>query len=897
MVGLAVLAILGSCQASYADYGLVQTGTATLSQARYLLAATSVGNYALFGGGHGGGDVGGYANVSNAVDIFNGTTGQWTTATLSEARCYFAATSVGHYALFAGGYRQAWVSDRVDIFNASTGQWTTAALSRARDRLAATSVGNFAIFGGGYEGGATSNRVDIFNASTGQWTTAALSQARGCLAATSVGNYALFGGGFPSTDYSNRVDIFNASTGQWTTAALSQARYALVATSVGNCALFGGGYGSASNRVDIFNGGTGQWTTATLSQTRGWLAASSVGNYALFGGGSAGDGVYCNTVDMFNASTGEWTTATLSQARYALAATSVGNYALFGGGYTGSTYSNTVDIFSLMELPTVTITSPTSTYNAYKGSTVNLVAVGSTTNSGGSIAGVNFYEGASLLGSGVYDGARDTWTYAWDSSGADLGNHNITATATDNFGLTATSSPATVVNIVGAPVVAITSPTSTYTANRGITVSLLAAASTTNPFSSISSVQFFDGAALIGSGTLTGGTATSGTWTYAWNTAGKSTGIHNITAKATDSLGAQATSAPATVVNVVVVPPVVAITLPVKIFGPYTLICGKGTVVNFEATATDSLGYVAGVEFYDGATKLGNAALAGPVWTYAWNTAGETFSVHSITAKATDDAGQSAVSAAATVQIRLPGDGDGNGIVDGMDYQVWQNGYQQSPAGFSRGDYDCNGVIDGLDYNIWQNYYGHYAPYTEDTPTAGVDEAGGVASAAVAAGAGPAPPPTGQAPRLAAMRPGPGAEERETRNAQGGTADFARAALAASAGQDEQQQNRGDAVASLTLVFDSAVQVGAGAVEVSGMATGQDRSFTQAYDAATKSLVLTWAQPLAADVYTVRVVADFVVGAGGGAPLDGEVGDPAAPTLPSGDGVPGGDAVLEFTVE
>jgi len=99
------------------------------------------------------------------------------------------------------------------------------------------------------------------------------------------------------------------------------------------------------------------------------------------------------------------------------------------------------------------------------------------------------------------------------------------------------------------------------------------------------------------------------------------------------------------------------------------------------------------------------------------------------------------------------------------------------------------------------------------------------------------------------------------------------------------------------LVFDSAVQVGAGAVEVSGMATGQDRSFTQAYDAATKSLVLTWAQPLAADVYSIRVVADFVVGAGGGAPLDGEVGDPAAPTLPSGDGVPGGDARLEFTVE
>ena len=102
---------------------------------------------------------------------------------------------------------------------------------------------------------------------------------------------------------------------------------------------------------------------------------------------------------------------------------------------------------------------------------------------------------------------------------------------------------------------------------------------------------------------------------------------------------------------------------------------------------------------------------------------------------------------------------------------------------------------------------------------------------------------------------------------------------------------------SLTLVFDSAVQVGAGAVEVSGLATGGHADYAQAYDAATRTLTLVWTQALAPDVYTVRVVADFVVGSGGGAPLDGEVGDPAAPTLPSGDGVPGGDALLEFTVE
>ena len=46
------------------------------------------------------------------VDIYNSLNDSWTTTTLSQARDYFAATSVGHLALFAGGSGL----DRVDIF-------------------------------------------------------------------------------------------------------------------------------------------------------------------------------------------------------------------------------------------------------------------------------------------------------------------------------------------------------------------------------------------------------------------------------------------------------------------------------------------------------------------------------------------------------------------------------------------------------------------------------------------------------------------------------------------------------------------------------------------------------------------------------------------------------------
>jgi hypothetical protein len=43
-------------------------------------------------------------SYSKAVDLYNSATGSWTTAQLSVARCFLAATSVGNVAFFAGGY-------------------------------------------------------------------------------------------------------------------------------------------------------------------------------------------------------------------------------------------------------------------------------------------------------------------------------------------------------------------------------------------------------------------------------------------------------------------------------------------------------------------------------------------------------------------------------------------------------------------------------------------------------------------------------------------------------------------------------------------------------------------------------------------------------------------------
>jgi hypothetical protein len=44
------------------------------------------------------------AKTSNAVDLYDSSSGQWSTAQLSEARSLLAMTSVGNVAFFAGGY-------------------------------------------------------------------------------------------------------------------------------------------------------------------------------------------------------------------------------------------------------------------------------------------------------------------------------------------------------------------------------------------------------------------------------------------------------------------------------------------------------------------------------------------------------------------------------------------------------------------------------------------------------------------------------------------------------------------------------------------------------------------------------------------------------------------------
>lgn len=324
---------------------LAYYGTITdLSQARGYLAATTVGNYALFGGGYSG-------SYWGKVDAYNTSLTRTTATDFSRTRRQLAATTVGNYALFGGGYNGSAARANVDTYDTSLTKGTATALTHARYNHAATTVGNYALFGGGQsDEGTAMSGVNAYNASLTRTSPTNLLTSVNCLAATTVGDYALFSGGkahngTPKT----KITCYNSSLSQNST-ELSVARYYLAATTVGNYALFAGGSyatdGSATDAVDAYNASLTRTTATTLSQKRCRFSATTVGNYALFGGGNS-NGTLVGTVDVYDTSLTRTTTTDLCVARQDFAATSIGNYALFGGGWNEEkgTYYSTVDAY------------------------------------------------------------------------------------------------------------------------------------------------------------------------------------------------------------------------------------------------------------------------------------------------------------------------------------------------------------------------------------------------------------------------------------------------------------------------------------------------------------------------------------------------------------------------
>lgn len=185
------------------------------------------------------------------------------------------------------------------------------------------------------------------------------------------------------------------------------------------------------------------------------------------------------------------------------------------------------------------------------------------------------------------------------------------------------------------PSVTLTAPAEGASYNLPAVVNLEATAADTD--GTVAKVEFFAGANKLGEDT-------TAPYAFAWS--GMISGSYVLTARATDNDSAATTSAPVnvTIANPNNLAPSVTLTAPAN----GTQIAGSSTTL--AATANDTDGVIAKVEFYEGANKLGEDTSA--PYTYQWS--GVTTGTYTVTTRAIDNDAAFTNSAVADVTFVVP---------------------------------------------------------------------------------------------------------------------------------------------------------------------------------------------------------------------------------------------------
>jgi hypothetical protein len=325
--------------------------------------------------------------------------------------------------------------------------------------------------------------------------------------------------------------------------------------------------------------------------------------------------------------------------------------------------------------PSVAISSPTS------GATLaGTVTVSANATDDVEVASVQFRLNGSDLGAPV---TVSPYVTTFDARKVANGPHTLTAVATDAAGNRATSATVSVtVNNPDTtpPTVAMTSPVGGATLSGTVSV----VASATDDVK-MGSVQFrLNGANL-------GAAVSAAPYGTVFDTTKVANGTHTLTAVATDAAGNQATSAPVsvTVNNPDKTPPAVALTSPAA----GAVISGTASLT---ATATDDT-RVASVQFRVNTSNLGAAVTVAPYVT-SFSTTSVANGTYTLTAVATDAAGNQATSAPVSVMVNnvtlivnvktvefTSADhnallSDGRPVISGYTLEIWTSGSNPSTA-------------------------------------------------------------------------------------------------------------------------------------------------------------------------------------------------------------------------
>ena len=336
--------------------------------------ATTVGDYGLFA-------IYTEKTAINTtyVEAYGKNLQKQTIAPFTEATNRGAFTTVGNYAVYAGGvsnsatnavYRTKIVAYTPTSF--SMADETAAPLGQSRRRLSAASSSNYAIFAGGTYSNAGSDSymskyVDAYDTSLTKYQDSieSLSLARYEATGASTGNHVVFIGGLSGSNsltssYSTVIDAYDgfslSKNGNVAQLPSGSGRHGLAAANMGSSILFGGGLNNYSTRCsEVWRLDSSltllELLEMPLSSARTNLVATHLDNYILFAGGTTGV-TDSNVVDIYDKSLTRTNPSdkVLTEARQLWAATTVGDYALFGGGLkqqNGNERSTVVDVYSI----------------------------------------------------------------------------------------------------------------------------------------------------------------------------------------------------------------------------------------------------------------------------------------------------------------------------------------------------------------------------------------------------------------------------------------------------------------------------------------------------------------------------------------------------------------------
>jgi RHS repeat-associated protein len=272
----------------------------------------------------------------------------------------------------------------------------------------------------------------------------------------------------------------------------------------------------------------------------------------------------------------------------------------------------------------VSLTSPNNSIVTAP-ATITLSAT-ATPGAGRRILRVDFFRGTTRIGTDTSSPYGIVW------SNVPAGTYVLTATAIDNGGSIAVSSPV-VIRVDHPPRVSLTSPSADAVFASGSNVALVAAAEDSDEI--VAKVEFFAGEMLIGREFFA-------PYNVRWNNV--PAGRYSLTARATDLLGLVTTSAPVTIV--VDDAPTVAIISPAA-----RAVFTAPATLTVTATAADSDGVVTQVEFFDGPTLVSTVPSTPGNSSYSVTLTNLAVGTHALSARATDDLGFASRSLAVTVTV------------------------------------------------------------------------------------------------------------------------------------------------------------------------------------------------------------------------------------------------------